>query len=726
MPMTGPVEHRIELALELALAGHLHHRIEALEALARPDHQHHDREREGRPPADGHVRHHEHRGEADLGERHPAERADEDVDERHRRQPLPQDDRHGREAVRGHREDDGSRRDRQHVGCAGLRARGDEGAARDEHGQAADDGAERQDRVIGERPVPGLGLELAPLQRRQEGDPRAGRRAAEDHRRGDEREVERPDGRAAGDRQDPQRPDEAEGDPQQQPAGRAGEARPVEAGIDPGQERHGERGPGEGAEAEQGRRGGVGEQQPAGRCDGVVAGLVPAAVGLRRSEVDGTEPVAPAASRAGKREPRVELERVDVHQVGTSWVRPSGRIGRIRMSGRLSLASSAASPGSSPVGGRHAQPGGRSDRGPPSPAGGLPPLLAGPVSLGVGTPHINRTRAILSPPDLPREGTTSTGSDTQKSCRTPVRARRAGARLSPGVPGRADREPRYTAPRSRARLACAPGSDANPRSSPWPERRPRAARRVCHEARTCPPSMLDRLLGLFSRDIGIDLGTANTLVHVRDRGIVISEPSVVAIDAKTKRVLAIGAEAKRMVGRTPASIIAVRPLRDGVISDFDVTEQMIKYFVNKVHDRIGLIPRPRMLLGIPSGVTEVEKRAVRDAALNSGARWARLIEEPMAAAIGAGLPVSEPSGSLIVDIGGGTTEVAVISLGGIVVSRSIRIGGDEMDQDIVAFARREYNLFLGERTSEDIKIAIGSAYPGEWDSSGSRSAAATC
>ena len=230
-----------------------------------------------------------------------------------------------------------------------------------------------------------------------------------------------------------------------------------------------------------------------------------------------------------------------------------------------------------------------------------------------------------------------------------------------------------------------------------------------------PLSMLDRILGLFSRDIGIDLGTANTLVHVRDRGIVMSEPSVVAIDAKTKRVLAVGAEAKRMVGRTPANIIAVRPLRDGVISDFDVTEQMIKYFVDKVHDRVGTIARPRMLLGIPSGVTEVEKRAVRDAALNAGARWAGLIEEPMAAAIGAGLPVSEPSGSLIVDIGGGTTEVAVISLGGIVVSRSIRIGGDEMDQDIVTFARREYNLFLGERTAEDIKIAIGSAYPGEWD-----------
>src|SRR5439155_19713093 len=225
--------------------------------------------------------------------------------------------------------------------------------------------------------------------------------------------------------------------------------------------------------------------------------------------------------------------------------------------------------------------------------------------------------------------------------------------------------------------------------------------------------MLDRILGIFSRDIGIDLGTANTLVHVRDRGIVMSEPSVVAIDARTKRVIAVGAEAKRMVGRTPANIIAVRPLRDGVISDFDVTEQMIKYFVHRVHDRIGLIPRPRMLLGIPSGVTEVEKRAVRHAALNAGARWAGLISEPMAAAIGAGLPISEATGSLIVDIGGGTTEVAVISLDGIVASRSIRLGGDEMDQDIVAFARREYNLLLGERTAEEVKIGIGSAGPGE-------------
>ncbi|MDL2335541.1 MAG: rod shape-determining protein [Chloroflexota bacterium] len=227
--------------------------------------------------------------------------------------------------------------------------------------------------------------------------------------------------------------------------------------------------------------------------------------------------------------------------------------------------------------------------------------------------------------------------------------------------------------------------------------------------------MLDAFLGMFSHDIGIDLGTANTLVWVKDRGIVISEPSVVAIDAKTRRVLAIGAEAKRMLGRTPANIIAVRPLRDGVISDFDVTEQMIKYFVHKVHARVGTIKRPRMLIGIPSGVTEVEKRAVRDAAINSGARWARLIEEPMAAAIGAGLPVGEPTGSLIVDIGGGTTEVAVISLGGIVVSRSIRIGGDELDQDIIAYARREYNLLLGERTAEDVKIALGSAYPGDYD-----------
>ncbi|MGH2500034.1 MAG: rod shape-determining protein [Candidatus Limnocylindria bacterium] len=223
--------------------------------------------------------------------------------------------------------------------------------------------------------------------------------------------------------------------------------------------------------------------------------------------------------------------------------------------------------------------------------------------------------------------------------------------------------------------------------------------------------MLDGLLGLFSRDIGIDLGTANTLIHVRGRGIAISEPSVVAKDVRTGNVIAIGAEAKRMIGRTPASIAAVRPLKDGVISDFDITELMLRHFIQKVHERRGLLPRPRVIIGIPSGVTEVEKRAVQEAAMNAGARWARLIEEPMAAAIGAGLPVNEPSGSMIADIGGGTTEVAVTSLGGIVVSRSIRIGGDEMDQDIAAYARREFNLLMGERTAEDIKIAIGSAYP---------------
>ncbi len=226
------------------------------------------------------------------------------------------------------------------------------------------------------------------------------------------------------------------------------------------------------------------------------------------------------------------------------------------------------------------------------------------------------------------------------------------------------------------------------------------------------PPLFDGLFGLFSRDIGIDLGTANTLVHVRGRGIVIAEPSVVAKDQRTGAVLAIGAEAKRMVGRTPASIIAIRPLKDGVISDFDITEQMLNYFIRKVHgERVLLYPRPRVIVGIPSGVTEVEKRAVQDAAISAGARWARLVEEPMAAAIGAGLPVNEPTGSMIVDIGGGTTEVAVTSLGGIVISRSIRIGGDEMDSDIVQYARREFNLLMGERTAEDIKIAIGSAYP---------------
>ena len=223
---------------------------------------------------------------------------------------------------------------------------------------------------------------------------------------------------------------------------------------------------------------------------------------------------------------------------------------------------------------------------------------------------------------------------------------------------------------------------------------------------------ISSFLGLFSHDVGIDLGTANTLVMVKGRGIVIDEPSVVAIDRVTKKVLAIGAEAKRMVGRTPANIIAVRPLKDGVISDFHVTERMLHYFIRAVHERYGFgIPRPRVVIGIPSGVTEVEKRAVHDAALNAGAREAYLIEEPMAAAIGAGLPIMEPSGCMIVDIGGGTTEVAVIALGGIVESHSIRTAGDEMDQEIITYARQVHNMVIGERTAEEIKIQAGSAYP---------------
>lgn len=223
---------------------------------------------------------------------------------------------------------------------------------------------------------------------------------------------------------------------------------------------------------------------------------------------------------------------------------------------------------------------------------------------------------------------------------------------------------------------------------------------------------LNTLLGMFSLDIGIDLGTANTLVNVRGRGTVINEPSVVAIEKKTKRVLAIGAEAKEMVGRTPGNIIAVRPLRDGVISDFEVTEQMLHYFIRKVHERLLLrIPRPRVVVGIPSGVTEVEKRAVHDATLSAGAREAYLVEEPIAAAIGAGLPVTDSVGSMVVDIGGGTTEVAVISLGGIVVASSIRVAGDEMDEDIINYVRQKYNLLIGERMAEEAKITAGSAYP---------------
>ncbi|OQA41370.1 MAG: Rod shape-determining protein MreB [Chloroflexi bacterium ADurb.Bin325] len=225
-------------------------------------------------------------------------------------------------------------------------------------------------------------------------------------------------------------------------------------------------------------------------------------------------------------------------------------------------------------------------------------------------------------------------------------------------------------------------------------------------------SPLNWLLGLFSLDIGIDLGTANTLVYVRNRGILIYEPSVVAIDRRTKKVLAIGSEAKEMVGRTPGNIVAIRPLRDGVISDFDVTEQMLHYFIDKVHHRMLLrVPRPRVVVGIPSGVTEVEKRAVYDATISAGAREAYLIEEPMAAAIGANLPVAEALGSMIVDVGGGTTEIAVTSLGGIVVARSIRVAGDEMNEDIINYAKQKYNLLIGEQMAERVKIEAGSAYP---------------
>ncbi len=224
--------------------------------------------------------------------------------------------------------------------------------------------------------------------------------------------------------------------------------------------------------------------------------------------------------------------------------------------------------------------------------------------------------------------------------------------------------------------------------------------------------MFDRFWNLVAHDIGIDLGTANTLVYVRGKGIVINEPSVVAINQKTKQILAIGDEARKMVGRTPAHIVAIRPLVDGVVSDFEVTEQMLKYFIGRVHrEKFSLFARPRVVIGIPYGVTEVERRAVEEAALNAGAREVFLIEEPVAAAIGTRLPIQEPGGNFIVDIGGGTTEVAVISLGGIVASQSLRIAGDELSDDIKRYARDELNLLIGDRMAEDIKIQIGSALP---------------
>ena len=225
-------------------------------------------------------------------------------------------------------------------------------------------------------------------------------------------------------------------------------------------------------------------------------------------------------------------------------------------------------------------------------------------------------------------------------------------------------------------------------------------------------SFFDSIFGEYGGDLAIDLGTANTLVSVRDQGIVLNEPSVVAIDTRVERVLAVGVEAKRMVGRTPGSIVAVRPLKDGVIADFDVTEVMLRYFIDKARDRrYPWSPRPRVVVCVPSGVTSVEKRAVFEAAIQAGARQAYLIEEPMAAAIGADLPIEDPTGSMIVDIGGGTTEVAVISMGGIVVSRSTRVAGDELDRTILEHVRDAYNLSIGERTAEDIKIKVGSAAP---------------
>jgi rod shape-determining protein MreB len=221
--------------------------------------------------------------------------------------------------------------------------------------------------------------------------------------------------------------------------------------------------------------------------------------------------------------------------------------------------------------------------------------------------------------------------------------------------------------------------------------------------------MIDNILGFFSNDIGIDLGTANTLVYVKDHGIVLREPSVVAVQQGTNKVLAVGDEAKRMLGRTPGNIVAIRPLKDGVIADFEVTEAMLRHFISKVHNRRRMV-RPRVVIAVPSGITEVEKRAVKESATHAGAREVHLIEEPMAAAIGVGLPVQDPAGNMIVDIGGGTTEVAVISLSGIVFSRSVRVAGDELDESIAQYLKRAYNLMVGERTAEELKIKLGSAY----------------
>ncbi len=223
---------------------------------------------------------------------------------------------------------------------------------------------------------------------------------------------------------------------------------------------------------------------------------------------------------------------------------------------------------------------------------------------------------------------------------------------------------------------------------------------------------MSNALTFLGRDMAVDLGTANTLVYVRGRGIVLNEPSVVALNTNNGQIVAVGVEAKRMIGRTPGNIVAIRPLKDGVIADFDVTERMLRYFIQKVHRRSHMA-KPRLVVAVPSGITGVEQSAVKEAGHQAGARRVYIIEEPMAAAIGAGLPIHEPTGNMVVDIGGGTTEVAVISLGGIVTSQSIRVGGDELDQAIITFGKKEYSLMLGERTAEEIKMALGSAFPAE-------------
>jgi rod shape-determining protein MreB len=222
--------------------------------------------------------------------------------------------------------------------------------------------------------------------------------------------------------------------------------------------------------------------------------------------------------------------------------------------------------------------------------------------------------------------------------------------------------------------------------------------------------MIAKALGIFSNDIGIDLGTANTLVYVRDKGVVLREPSVVAINNETREVVAVGQEAKRMLGRTPMNISALRPMKDGVIADFEITEAMLRYFIQKVNNSMRFVP-PRVVVAVPSGITEVERRAVKESAIHAGAREVRLLQEPVAAAIGVGLPIDEPTANMIVDIGGGTTEVAIISLSGVVFSKSIRVGGDELDAAIVNYMKRAYNLMIGDRTAEEIKMRVGSAAP---------------